>query len=297
MKPGINPQVDYAFKKVFGSESNIDLLASLVNAVLTPGVGPVKDLVIRNPFSEKDATDDKLAILDIKASDAEGRLYNIEMQMLAWAAFRARALYYWSKVYSQQLAEGNKFTALRPTISICFVSNEMFRGQAGYHHRVGLTDLASGKVFSDHLQMHFVELKKFALTAEQVKTPLDAWCYFLRHGESLDSGALPPSLQDQPIGRALEVLAVLTQSEIERHRYESRLMGMMDMATLLGELEDAKRERDTAWSAGSLAGQIRFCQQMLQQSVSTKEELEKLPLDELQRLADELAKQVSPPQP
>ena len=34
MKPGIDPKVDYAFKKVFGSESNTDLLTDLLEAVL-----------------------------------------------------------------------------------------------------------------------------------------------------------------------------------------------------------------------------------------------------------------------
>ena len=32
-RPEIDPKVDYAFKKVFGSESNVDLLAHLINAV------------------------------------------------------------------------------------------------------------------------------------------------------------------------------------------------------------------------------------------------------------------------
>ena len=36
MIPGIDPKVDIAFKKVFGSESWTDLTASLINAVLEP---------------------------------------------------------------------------------------------------------------------------------------------------------------------------------------------------------------------------------------------------------------------
>jgi hypothetical protein len=36
MIPGIDPKVDYAFKKVFGSEANIALLRSLLEAVLKP---------------------------------------------------------------------------------------------------------------------------------------------------------------------------------------------------------------------------------------------------------------------
>ena len=68
-------------------------------------------------------------ILDIKARDDQGRLYNLEMQMLATASLVQRLLYYWSKIYSQQLAEGDDYTRLRPTISICFVNGVLFSGR------------------------------------------------------------------------------------------------------------------------------------------------------------------------
>ena len=34
MIPGMDPKVDYVFKKVFGSESNLDLLRHLLEAYL-----------------------------------------------------------------------------------------------------------------------------------------------------------------------------------------------------------------------------------------------------------------------
>jgi hypothetical protein len=82
MIPGIDPKIDIAFKKVFGSEPWRDLTASLINAVLEPP--PQRRLVdveLLNPYSEKMTLDDKVSILDIKARDDQGRLYNLEMQM------------------------------------------------------------------------------------------------------------------------------------------------------------------------------------------------------------------------
>jgi len=59
MQLGIRPTVDYAFKKVFGSEENVPVLANLLDAVLKPAAerGPLS-LVVMNPFNEKDAPDD-----------------------------------------------------------------------------------------------------------------------------------------------------------------------------------------------------------------------------------------------
>ena len=92
---GIDPKVDYAFKKLFGSEANKLLLLALLNAVLRAFIAaPIDDLDILNPFNDKDILDDKLSILDIKARDRNGHLYNIEMEMAAAKAYPKRILYY-----------------------------------------------------------------------------------------------------------------------------------------------------------------------------------------------------------
>jgi hypothetical protein len=73
----VDPKVDYAFKRVFGMERNRDILIHLLNAILARALGrPIVSIEILNPFSSKDALDDKLSILDIKARDQSGRRQN-----------------------------------------------------------------------------------------------------------------------------------------------------------------------------------------------------------------------------
>jgi predicted transposase/invertase (TIGR01784 family) len=297
MRSGIDPTVDYAFKKVFGSESTVDLLMNLINAVLQlPPERQIVGLEIRNPFNEKETADDKVSVLDIKAHDAAGRWYNIEMQMIAPWFFPQRVLYYWAKVYVTQLVEGDDYRELRPTISICFVNSRLFPDTDEYHHRFALSDQTEDTVLTDHLEIHLIELPKFTLTAEELTTPLDVWCYFLRHGESLDTARLPEPLNIPPIHRALEVLNVLTQSDIERERYEARLKGLRDQsASLFGAMEEGRKEgREEGLDVGELIGRIRFCQRLLKQRQETRDELASLSLEELTRLAEGLEKQVLP---
>ena len=59
MPLGIDPTVDYAFKRLFADPANKDLLIHLLNAVLDPSP-PIVDVEILNPFNEKDYADDKL---------------------------------------------------------------------------------------------------------------------------------------------------------------------------------------------------------------------------------------------
>src|SRR6266852_4716030 len=130
MVPGIDPKVDYVFKRLFGRQPNLALSIHLLNAVLQAPprqlVLPVVDLELLNPFNDKDRLDDKLSILDVKARDQSGRQFNVEMQLLANRYFRQRVPYYWARLHQSQLQEGQDYGVLRPTRSICFVNTRLF---------------------------------------------------------------------------------------------------------------------------------------------------------------------------
>ena len=82
MMVGIDPRNDFAFKCVFGNEQHTDILIHLLNAVLSPqGDRRVERVWIINPISRLTHLDDKQLILDIKAQDESGRLFDVEMQM------------------------------------------------------------------------------------------------------------------------------------------------------------------------------------------------------------------------
>ena len=102
---GIDPKVDYAFKHMLGRESTRPILIDVIDKVLDPAPGHhIQDVELLNPFNPKEALDDKLSILDIKARDQAGRQFNVEMQMLAADYYPKRILYYWSKLHpSKQL--------------------------------------------------------------------------------------------------------------------------------------------------------------------------------------------------
>lgn len=174
MIPGIDPKIDLAFKKVFGSEPWRDLTASLINAVLQPPPPQfVVDVELLNPYSEKMTLDDKLSILDIKGRDQQGRLYNLEMQMLLTASLAQRLLYYWSKMYGQQLGEGDDYTRLRSTISICFVNGELSADSLQHHTEFRLLDPSGRLCLTDDLSIHLIELPKFKRKLSELRTPLD----------------------------------------------------------------------------------------------------------------------------
>ncbi len=60
MIPGIDPKVNIAFKKVFGSQEWRHLTMALIDAVLQPAPWRhLLDLELLNPYTERMALDDR----------------------------------------------------------------------------------------------------------------------------------------------------------------------------------------------------------------------------------------------
>src|SRR6201986_2665485 len=104
----INPRVDIAFKKIFGVEENKDLLISLINSIVSEE-DKVSEITLLNPYNPQNFKNDKLSILDIKAKGVNGKLFNIEIQITDDANYDKRALYYWAKLYTEQLKNSDGY--------------------------------------------------------------------------------------------------------------------------------------------------------------------------------------------
>lgn len=113
----ISPRVDIAFKKIFGVEENKDLLISLINSIVGEE-DRVVEVTLLNPYNAKNFRQDKLSILDIKARGADGKRYNIEIQISDEADYDKRALYYWAKLYTEQLKIAEDYSTLSKAIGI-----------------------------------------------------------------------------------------------------------------------------------------------------------------------------------
>jgi predicted transposase/invertase (TIGR01784 family) len=171
----------------------------------------------------------------------------------------------------------------------------LFREAPDYHLSFHLLEDRHHFPMTEDLEFHFLELPKFNKGLDDLKTGLDVWLYFLRHGEMIDDAALPAVLARPTIIRAVEVLRMITQSDIEREKYEARLKYQLDQNTLNNAL---RRAEDTARQAeqrgeqrGKQIGLIQAFERILQRPATPEEQLLAMPLEDLTRLAAELEKQ------
>ncbi len=243
MIPGIDPKVDYAFKYLFGQEANRTLLIELLNAVLHPVPGmEIREVEILNPFNDRQSLRDKLSILDIKARDGKGQLFNIEMQMFGRADFIRRFLYHGTRLYQQQLASGEKYGELKPAILIAFLNYVQFPDSDAYHLEFGLLEKRMHFPMTEDLSFHFLQLPRFSKAETELATELDKWLYFLRHAEKMNVDLLPAALQSAPLVQAMGVLNMLSQAEIDREAYEAAWKAQLDYNSYIRpQIEQAER--------------------------------------------------------
>lgn len=283
MRIGIDPKVDFAFKWVFGREQNEDLLLDLLNSILEPLPDRrLESVTILNPLLPGDTEDSKLAVLDILARDSRGRQYNIEMQVVSHRFLKERFLFYWAKLHAQQLFEGDDYERLRPTISVLVLDDVLFPDLAGSHQRFQLWNDMHATTFTDQLEIHLLELPKFHATLSELTTELDRWLFFLQHAAMLDVEAWPQELAVPPLQHAAKELEMLSITDIERLRYESRLKGERDYRSgMRGAREEGLEE-------GREVGQIQLCQELLGQPVITVAEFDRLSRVEMATLLSQL---------
>jgi predicted transposase/invertase (TIGR01784 family) len=112
------------------------------------------------------------------------------------------------------------------------------------------------------MEFHVLELPKLVKSLPELGSELEFWVYFLRQAEKMDMEAVPPEFQRFPmILRALEELKMLSQSDLERERYEARRKAQLDHNTFL------KEARMTGLEQGLEQGRQQGRQQGLEQGL------------------------------
>jgi predicted transposase/invertase (TIGR01784 family) len=242
MTVSLDPRIDFAFKKLFGSEENKECLISLINSIVSKE-DQITDVTLLNPYNEREYREDKLSVLDIKATDEKGQYYNVEMQITNQVHYNQRALYYWARLYSSQIKTGSAYKNLKRTISINLLNFNYFNDEAGYHHVFHLLNVRSKKRYFQDLELHFIELARFDKELAYIKTALDRWSLFLTKVYNYGKNNIPPELGADPaVAKAIVTLEHLYLDDVERMLYEGQLKWFMDRTSETRELDDAMEE-------------------------------------------------------
>jgi predicted transposase/invertase (TIGR01784 family) len=194
---------------------------------------------ILNPYNEREFLDDKLSVVDVKARDAAGGQYQVEVQLLAHRDLPARMLYGWADLYAAQLTSGQTYGQLRPTFAIWLLAAPLLPEVPGYAHDFRWRD-AGGRLLLDHGGIWLLELSKFA--AAEVRTEQERWLKFLIEAERLDDSALPEWMQTREMKKAMTTLKAFSEKERAYHAYQARQNYLRIQQSIQEELADLRGE-------------------------------------------------------
>ena len=240
----INPRVDFAFKKLFGSEENKDLLISLINSIISEEE-QIVEVELKNPYNLVDYRAGKMSILDIKAKSEQGRWFNVEMQISEDYNFDKRAIYYWAKLVTEQLSEGMMFKELKKTISINIMDFNFIPDTDEMHNCYKIINTATGKddKLHDIFELHYVELRKFKKSYQEINSVLDRWSSFLTKANKLNKDNIPDELKiDKNIVKAISAVDRMFDEE-ERLVYETRMQSLADIESKITSAEEKGIEK------------------------------------------------------
>ena len=240
----VNPKTDLIFKKLFGVEENKDLLISLINSVVSEE-DQVQDIILLNPYNPQHFKDDKLSILDIKAQGHNNKQFNIEIQIADHGDYDKRALYYWAKLYTEQLSSGEDYSRLNKAIGIHILNFTSILESESYHNIFHVKEKNTGISYFQDLELHTIELTKFSSNIDndfhallsKMKQTIDIWAAFLTKYDLLDQkqNELPKSSDYSNLKKALNIINVMSLSDKERDLYENRLKWLRDESSALNK--------------------------------------------------------------
>ncbi|MDO4575588.1 MAG: Rpn family recombination-promoting nuclease/putative transposase [Planctomycetia bacterium] len=173
---------DMVFQYVFSSPGCEPGLLSFINAVQADAHRPLaREVVVKSPFNPQLFLGGKRSVLDIKAIDDNNRTYDIEMQTVNKDAFLNRILYYWSRLYCEQIQEGDSYTRLNAVVSIVLTRFVLFPKLPDIHNVFYITAEKNPEyILTDDLQIHTLELAPPKLAAlGEIQEPLRRWLDFL----------------------------------------------------------------------------------------------------------------------
>ena len=234
----MSPKIDFAFKLLFGDSKNIDLLRALLCAILDVPKDELNELTIINNELPRKFKEDKKGILDVRAKTKEGKEIDIEIQILPTEYMAERTMFYWGKMYIEQIKAGDTYDKLKKCITINILDFEctpLNKIHSSYH----ITEDESRYRLTEVLEIRFLELPK--LEKEGIEKDENAaitqWMEFI--GAKSKEVMEMLALKNEEIGKAYDQLQVMSKNEKARMGYAAREAEIHDQMT---RMKSAKEE-------------------------------------------------------
>ena len=218
----MSPTVDYCFKELLAYP---EIRKGFVAAILNKKPEEIAETKLMPTILSKDTEDGKYGILDVRVELKDGSQIDLEMQVTPFEFWDKRIIFYLSKMYIEQIKEGDSYENLKPCVHVSILNFNLFPEDQECFREIVFCDLKTKQKYTNLLNIYVLELKK--LPPEQKDEPLIIkWMRFLSAERKEDFEKMAG--EDTYINEAYEVLQKLSADERKRLEYEARQKAIRD---------------------------------------------------------------------
>ena len=222
------PTVDFCFKELM---QNSKVRQGFIAALLGKDPEEIRETTILPTSTRQEYEDDKLGILDVAVSLQDGTKLDLEMQVLNFAYWTNRILFYLTKMYTGQLKKGDSYDNLKKCIHVSVLDFIHFPEDKRCYHKISFCDVKTGIPYTDLMELHILELRKLPEKARNEEGVI-RWMRFFNGKKKEDFEEMAKT--DQYMAEAFSELEKLSADERKRLEYEAREKAVRDYNSLMG---------------------------------------------------------------
>ena len=203
---------------------------------------------MKNPEIPKEAIDEKLSILDIKAEINDNTIIDIELQVGNTTAIERRLVVYNAKLIAGEIKVSEKYQTAKDTIVICIINDNVIKRNAYLSlamlkyekteeiRYVNMEYEKEEEYLTDMVKYYIIELPKFKTKKPKVADLLEKWLYVIGGDQKMMEEY---KKENEEIKEAVKQLKEMSADEYERELYEIRERSRLTYNT---EMYEARRK-------------------------------------------------------
>jgi len=280
----LKPKIDVVFHALI-RKGNERIAKSIIKATTKEKIEKVEldnDRYLVGKYPEE-----KLGIVDLKATLDNGTICDIEIQLADNKDTAERFLYYWSRIYSSQLRKGDDYGKLNKVIGIIIIDYELEKTKEvnKLNTKWKIKEVSTGKEIelTDVLELHIIEIPKAKkMLQKEPNNELAQWVMFINNPNESEVSQIME--KNKEIEEAMNELEKISKDRELRRVAELREKAIRDEKNGLRHAREEGKEEGKVEGIKETA--VKIAQSLKKENFTTEKiaELTGLTVQEIEEL-------------
>ena len=275
----MKPKIDFAFKEIMMNEK---ARIGFLSAILKIEPAEIKETQILNTYLRKEHEEDKQGILDVRILMNNNTEIDTEIHLSELKVWADRSLFYISKMYTEQIKQGQKYDVFKKCVSISILDFILFEepkniseqpnppSHTNFYSCFHIWEDNSHFLFTDKMEFHVIELPKLPpeLKDNVENGKIFLWAKFISSEKKEDFDMI--AQKDPYIESAYQQLQIISQDSQKRLEYEAREKAVRDHNQMMFEAKESGRKEgiEIGKEQGEYNKSIQIAKNMLQKGLT-----------------------------